>query len=739
MSGYSPKVSSTGFDTSKPASERYRILGRIATGGMAEIYLARMLTSAGIEREVVLKRLMPELQTDQEFVQMFYDEARIASQMRHPNIVQIYELGELDGSLFISMELLRGVNLRDLLARVHNRDEQVPVPIAIRIACGAAEALSYAHRFTDAGGRLLNVVHRDVSPQNIILTYDGTVKLVDFGVAKAEGRIHQTRAGLIKGKFAYMSPEQISGQKIDGRSDLFALAEVFYELLLKRHPFYAATDMEVLRSILDVDPPHPLSLDSGFPAELATILVRGLQKNPGDRFPNAAAMHDALEAFLQAQRTPATTIMLGRYVRELFSDRVETEQRAREIGDEALLTESMTAGAAEPMRAPQPRRKSQSRIQLPADGSGPDEGLLIPAAKSETRDRVVEIARSPSSPVEDPAERGAPAFLAHSGYTDSGDRKKRFKSQVRRLFDDPADPASRPSSSDLPSLEESGDHPTDRDLRAEGELLRSDGEIRRSDGELRRGDGEMLRGDEVDAGELPTMLGTISAQELAELRRVESTSSAESAPAVASGGTERSDPEFDNGSTRPRSPIHFDGESARPDLEETVSPSRELRSDPAALKPPRRTGQPTPEGGAKAAHPAHQPRGQPAVTPRSRTVVRQTQTAVSTADRWGLLLFIAGLGALAGAIIYAVILYAGAQVSVMRLEVRSTPPGAAIFFDGADTAALTPAVFQNVISSQEHTLELRLDGYETHKRKIPPASDLGELIINWTFRPPSPR
>jgi serine/threonine protein kinase len=141
---------------------------------------------------------------------MFHDEARIASQMRHPSIVQIFELGELDGSLFISMELLRGVNLRDLLARLMRRRVELPLPLAIRIACGALEALTYAHEFTDASGRLLNVVHRDVSPQNIIVTYDGGVKLVDFGVAKAEGRLHQTRAGLIKGKFAYMSPEQSS-------------------------------------------------------------------------------------------------------------------------------------------------------------------------------------------------------------------------------------------------------------------------------------------------------------------------------------------------------------------------------------------------------------------------------------------------------------------------------------------------------------------------------------------------
>ena len=183
MAHVGPRPTAAGVDTSIAAEDRYEIVGRIASGGMAEIYLARMRTANGQEREVVLKRLMPELQSDQEFVQMFYDEANIASQLRHPNVVQIYELGELDGSLFISMELLRGVNLRDLLARLHGRNSDLPMPLAVRIACSALDALDYAHAFSDRTGRRLNVVHHDVSPQNVIVTYDGTVKLVDFGVA----------------------------------------------------------------------------------------------------------------------------------------------------------------------------------------------------------------------------------------------------------------------------------------------------------------------------------------------------------------------------------------------------------------------------------------------------------------------------------------------------------------------------------------------------------------------------
>jgi len=290
---------------------------------------------------------MPDLQRDQEFVQMFYDEAQIASQLNHPNVVQIYELGELDDSLFISMELLRGVNLRDLLARLHHDNRKIPIEIACRIFCGALEGLGYAHNFRDESGQAMNIIHRDVSPQNIIVTYDGIVKLVDFGVAKAEGKLHQTRAGLVKGKFAYMSPEQVNGGTLDGRSDLFALTEVFYELLLHRHPFFAENDMDVLRLIIDSNPPHPTAVDQSFPAGLADILVKAMKKQPEHRYPDAQSFQKALEQFMIESRNPATTMTVGQFVRDLFSDRMALEQKARERNDQEMLVDAMTVGRAE--------------------------------------------------------------------------------------------------------------------------------------------------------------------------------------------------------------------------------------------------------------------------------------------------------------------------------------------------------------------------------------------------------
>ncbi len=630
--------SSVGFDAALPPEERYRILGRIASGGMAEIYLARMRQPNGSEREIVLKRLMPELQSDQEFVQMFHDEANIAARLRHPNIVQIFELGELDGSLFIAMELLRGVNLRDLLARLHARGVALPIPIALRIMCGCLEALDYAHRFTDPAGKKLNVVHRDVSPQNIIVTYDGLTKLVDFGVAKAEGRLHQTRAGLIKGKFAYMAPEQVSGGKVDGRSDIFALSEVFYEILLKRHPFFAASDMEVLRAILDKDPPHPSALDGSFPPSLGEVLMRAMKKAPGDRFSTAGQMQDALERYLQEARTPATTAAVGDFISELFEDRLSLEQVAREHGDDDGLLQALTAGRAEEVAAQahaNPRRQAAPPAAIAHEDSAPHH--------QGARDRVVEIARGA-----DPADgAAAPAFMAHSGYTNPG-LNRRFTSQVRQLFDDPADA------------------PPPRGFETK---------------------------EDTDEGELPTMLGQLSARELAELR-----GEAEGfSPGVTVGPPSRG--------TGVQVSAADPSARAEPKITRTARPTA-----PPPLNPP-----------------------PPAVTPRSRTVLQTGQETPPKrqTDVFGLIIFLTGLGALIGAVVYAIYLYtssSGSATPLAALEITTTPPGASIVLDGADTGARTPYTFPNVAANVSHSIELKLEGYQACLKTLAPTANPRETI-----------
>jgi len=628
---YSPKPSAVGYDVTGDPADRYRIVGRIASGGMAEIYLARTSSKAGVEREVVLKRLLPELQGDHEFVQMFHDEARIASQLNHPNIVQIYELGELDGSLFIAMELIRGVNLRDLLARLHTANKQLPIPMAVRIACEALEGLNYAHSFVDGRGKKLNVVHRDVSPQNMIITYEGSVKLVDFGVAKAEGKLHQTRAGLVKGKFAYMSPEQITGGVVDGRSDLFAIAEVFYELLVRRHPFYASTDMDVLRSILDADPPHPSNIAAEFPRGLGDVFMRALKKKREERYVDAAAMQEALEHFLLDQRTPATTLMLGRFVRELFGDRMSVEQKARERGDDDLLIEAMTAGRAEFI-------KSLGKGAIPRPGSNDAE---------ET---------------EEPTEGGRrPKVLAND--TTGG----RIRNEVRNLFDDDAGTpkAERP----------------------------------------------VLAAPMDDAAEMPTLMGTFSKAQMDEIRG-RAAEAKRISDDVAVGPAERKSPPVIT-----RAPA----DPADMALETTLRPTPASALDVAAPTP---VSAPTP----------------PPVTARSATTMNGADTSSGTreikrGDRLGIFFFIAGLGALIGAIVYAFVLLGPSRSATMVLRVSTQPPGAAIILDGQDIGARTPVKSMEVSADRPHEIELRLDGYVPHHATVSPAPGKTEAVVEWTFGP----
>jgi eukaryotic-like serine/threonine-protein kinase len=640
---------SKGIDVSGAPADRYRIVGRIAAGGMAEIYLARTTNKAGAEREVVLKRLLPELQSDHEFVQMFHDEARIASQLNHPNIVQIYELGELDGSLFIAMELLRGVNLRDLLARLHTTNKQLSPHLAVRIACEALAGLHYAHNFTDARGRKLNVVHRDVSPQNILITYEGNVKLVDFGVAKAEGKLHQTRAGLVKGKFAYMSPEQVSGGQLDGRSDLFALAEVFYELMLRRHPFYAQTDMDVLRAILDADPPHPSALDQNFPAALGAIFMRALKKRQGDRYPDAGAMQEALERFLLEQRTPATTAMLGRFVKEIFADKMDAEARARAKGDDDALIEAMTAGRAEYIKSMGkgaiPRFQSGELPPMAAEDEVSGGATVIKTEDDgRGRHRVVEVSMRGSNGAADPAERPAP-ILAKEESTGS-----RLRDEVRQLFSGVVD-----------SVPPAGGHV------------------------------------EEDAAEMPTLLGHFSPADLAEVR-----GAAEEARRKKAGGATN---------------IKVEPAEKRAAPVVTRAPA-DPADAPTAGEPPAR--------GAPAAP----------VTTRSPTqVVTDDEPPQKRTDRVGIFFFIAGLGALLGAIVYAVVLLNQPRLPTMTLVIQSTPEGAAIVLDGNDIGARTPQVIPNIASDKAHKLELRLDGHVSYEHTIEPAQNLGEYVIDWRFKP----
>jgi len=301
---------------------------------MAEIWLAQQRAAGGFEKLVAVKRILPGLASREEFVRMFLDEARLAAQLSHPNIVQIYDLGQAGNTYYIAMEFIHGENLR-LITRRAYEGEGVPIPIAVKIISDAALALHYAHHKQDLKGQDLGVVHRDISPQNLLVSYEGLVKVVDFGIAKAAGSLTETRTGVIKGKYPYMSPEQVLARKIDGRSDLYSLGIVLWELLCGKRLYDHPTDFLVMEAIAKGDPQEAALFRKDLPESLGLILDKMLAKDPADRYANGHALHQALEAFLREADQMVSSVEIAAWLRGLFPDRLDTWSKLveqRELG-----------------------------------------------------------------------------------------------------------------------------------------------------------------------------------------------------------------------------------------------------------------------------------------------------------------------------------------------------------------------------------------------------------------------
>ncbi|WP_369414523.1 protein kinase domain-containing protein [Corallococcus soli] len=340
----------------------YQLLKRLATGGMAQIYLARRPGSDAPDKLLVLKRILPHLSENDEFVRMFLDEARIAARLAHPNVVQIYDLGAEGDTFFIAMEYIHGVDARRLWKRSETSNRPLPVPLVCRILLGASAGLDYAHRKTDAAGRPLGIVHRDVSPQNILVTFEGGVKVVDFGIAKAADQATVTRSGVLKGKYSYMSPEQASGQRVDCRSDVFALGVVLHELLTGGRLFKRPSDMLTLSAVAECNVPPPSLVAPRVPADLDPIVLKALAKDPDARYQHAHDLQHALEGWLAAQSQPSGTADLAVYMKELYADRLSDEARSGEV--QVTDEEAGVSPRSEP--PPTPRRS----VMRPALATG---------------------------------------------------------------------------------------------------------------------------------------------------------------------------------------------------------------------------------------------------------------------------------------------------------------------------------------------------------------------------------
>ncbi len=330
---------------------KYTLLRSLASGGMAELYLALHRSVAGFEKLVVIKRILPQMNHDQAFIDMLLHEARTAATLSHPNIVQTFDVGQAEGSYFIAMEHIHGEDIRTIVRGMRKKNvNEFPVAHALTIVGGVCAGLAYAHEKRGLDGQPLHIVHRDISPQNIVITFTGDVKIVDFGIAKSETFAEEQKGGQLKGKVPYMSPEQAAGEEIDWRSDIFAVGVILFELTTGRRLFKGANEYETLKLITEREYPLPSDIAPNYPLGLERIVMKSLAKNRESRYQSAREMQSDLEAFIRQERVPASTVSLGKWMEMLFEEKLAQQNEA--LHDIKQLADAIAAQQPVPESAP---------------------------------------------------------------------------------------------------------------------------------------------------------------------------------------------------------------------------------------------------------------------------------------------------------------------------------------------------------------------------------------------------
>ncbi|GMV41731.1 MAG: hypothetical protein AMXMBFR64_34470 [Myxococcales bacterium] len=341
---------------------RYTLLERLAVGGMAEIYRARLTGIGGFEKPVAIKRMLPQYTSDRGYVDMLLDEARIMALLDHANIVQILEVGQVGHHFYLAMELVDGADLYRTLRTLHERGAQLPMEAAAFIVREVLTGLHYAHNRTDADGKLLHIVHRDVSPQNVLLSWEGDVKLIDFGIAKADARLTTTGSGIIKGKFQYMSPEQARGMPLDVRTDVFSAGILLWEALTASPVYEDEGEDSLINKVREANIPAPTTVRPDVPHMLEGIAMRALSVDPDERFQTAAEFHRALTAFLGTRAVEFTRLDLSVLLAELMRG-----QRRTDITAPFSAHDRQLSHADDDLAMPRTERRLRDEAQMLED------------------------------------------------------------------------------------------------------------------------------------------------------------------------------------------------------------------------------------------------------------------------------------------------------------------------------------------------------------------------------------
>ena len=340
----------------------YEVLRELAAGGMAELFLARSVGPEGFQKLVALKKILPEFADKPRFVRLFLDEAKLVASLDHPNIAQVYDMGTVDGDYFFTMEFVHGQDVRSILKTAEG---PLPIDLVIQVARSIAGALHYAHGRRGHNGASLGIVHRDVSPSNILISYEGAIKLVDFGVAKAATSTVKTRTGALKGKVAYMSPEQCKGLDLDRRSDVFSLGVVLWEMATSKRLFKGNNDLATLQQVINHDVPAPSSIASEVHPELDRIIMRALEKSPEDRYQTAQQLQIDLEEHASENKVKLSSVALSSYLRTQFAKEMEAWKRAQSEG--ATLADHLAATGGETTLTTPRRNDNEVELESPDD------------------------------------------------------------------------------------------------------------------------------------------------------------------------------------------------------------------------------------------------------------------------------------------------------------------------------------------------------------------------------------